>query len=41
MHAKGISKGWSDDTYRPLQPVARDAMAAFMYRLDQQLSTTA
>ncbi len=37
MHADGISTGWDDGTYRPFQPVARDAMAAFMYRLDQNL----
>ncbi|WP_162148864.1 S-layer homology domain-containing protein, partial [Arthrobacter sp. H20] len=30
---QGISKGWSDGTFRPLQSVARDAMAAFLYRL--------
>lgn len=30
---KGISTGWPDGTFRPLQNVARDAMAAFMYRL--------
>ncbi len=34
---KGISTGWEEGdqakTYRPLQPVNRDAMAAFMYRL--------
>lgn len=34
---KGISTGWEEAdktrTYRPLQPVNRDAMAAFMYRL--------
>lgn len=29
----GVSTGWADGTYRPLLPVARDAMAAFMYRL--------
>lgn len=37
MAKQGISKGWegADGTtsYRPLQPVNRDAMAAFMYRL--------
>lgn len=27
-----ISLGWDDGTYRPLQPVNRDAMAAFLYR---------
>ncbi len=32
MAATGISTGWSDGTYRPLEPVARDAMAAFMLR---------
>ncbi|WP_242682013.1 S-layer homology domain-containing protein [Herbiconiux sp. SYSU D00978] len=35
--ARGISTGWVEAngtrTYRPLQPVARDAMAAFLYRL--------
>nr|WP_307859043.1 peptidoglycan DD-metalloendopeptidase family protein [Herbiconiux sp. SYSU D00978] len=34
---EGISSGWVESdgarTYRPLEPVARDAMAAFMYRL--------
>ncbi|HHU37951.1 MAG TPA: S-layer homology domain-containing protein [Propionibacterium sp.] len=30
---KGISTGWDDGTYRPWEPVNRDAMAAFMYRL--------
>ena len=28
----GISTGWDDGTFRPVQPVARDAMAAFMLR---------
>lgn len=32
MSTSGISKGWDDSTYRPLEPVARDAMAAFMLR---------
>jgi hypothetical protein len=32
MAAKGYSTGWSDGTYRPLQPVRRDAVAAFVYR---------
>lgn len=34
---RGVSTGWTEadgtKTYRPLQPVNRDAMAAFMYRL--------
>lgn len=29
---EGISAGYSDGTFRPLAPVARDAMAAFLYR---------
>ena len=37
MFNKGISKGWVEKngtkTYRPLQSVSREAMAAFMYRL--------
>lgn len=32
VKAEGISTGWDDGTYRALQPVARDAMAAFLYR---------
>ena len=37
LAAQQISSGWDEGngayTYRPLQPVNRDAMAAFMYRL--------
>ncbi|MEV4953699.1 S-layer homology domain-containing protein [Paenarthrobacter nitroguajacolicus] len=29
-----ISTGWDDHTYRPVTPVKRDAMAAFMYRFN-------
>ena len=32
LATKNISTGWSDGTFRALQPVARDAMAAFLYR---------
>ncbi|NOJ60394.1 S-layer homology domain-containing protein [Arthrobacter sp. 260] len=32
LASKKISEGWPDRTYRPLLPVNRDAMAAFMYR---------
>ena len=36
-HRRGIVRGWSEpdgtSTFRPLQPVNRDAMAAFLYRL--------
>ena len=34
MKAAGISTGYPDGTYRPFLPVERDAMAAFMQRLD-------
>ena len=34
VHQNGIAAGWSDGTYRPLAPVSREAMAAFMHRLD-------
>src|SRR5699024_8251304 len=30
--SEGITTGWPDDTFRPLQPINRDAMAAFLYR---------
>lgn len=33
LASKKISTGYSDGTFRPVQPVSRDAMAAFMYRL--------
>ncbi|WP_196374791.1 S-layer homology domain-containing protein, partial [Propionibacterium freudenreichii] len=29
---EGITTGWPDGTFRPVTPVARDAMAAFLYR---------
>lgn len=45
LNSTGISKGWDEGggrkTYRPLQPVNRDAMAAFMFRFtarDQRVS---
>ncbi|MCQ1953949.1 CAP domain-containing protein [Arthrobacter sp. zg-Y238] len=41
MAAEGISTGWDDGTYRPLNPVARDAMSAFMYRLADEPSFAA
>lgn len=34
MDAHGVTTGWPDGTFRPLQSVNRDAMAAFMYRLN-------
>lgn len=33
---QGISTGYPDGSFRPLDPVKRDAMAAFMYRLTQK-----
>ncbi|WP_284252483.1 pullulanase-type alpha-1,6-glucosidase [Litorihabitans aurantiacus] len=33
LASEGITTGWPDGTYRPLQPVARDAMAAFLFRM--------
>lgn len=45
LAANGISTGWTEadgtKTYRPLQTVNRDAMAAFMYRLDGSPAYTA
>ncbi|WP_235506053.1 S-layer homology domain-containing protein [Arthrobacter sp. Leaf337] len=32
LAAQGITTGYTDGTYRPLDPVNRDAMAAFLYR---------
>lgn len=33
LAAEGVSTGYADGTFRPVQPVNRDAMAAFLYRL--------
>ena len=32
LAANGVSTGWADHTYRPSEPVSREAMAAFRYR---------
>lgn len=32
LASTGVTSGYSDGTFRPLDPVARDAMAAFLYR---------
>ncbi len=32
LKSTGITTGWADGTFRPWTPVARDAMAAFLYR---------
>jgi hypothetical protein len=34
MKTAGISTGWADGTYRPADPVTREQMAAFIYRMD-------
>lgn len=31
--SEDITNGWPDGTYRPYQPILRDAMAAFIYRM--------
>ncbi len=31
-HQQGVATGWGDRTFRPTQPIARDAMAAWVYR---------
>jgi len=36
MNAKGITTGMADGTYAPKQPVTREAMAAFMWRMSNQ-----
>lgn len=37
----GITTGWSDGTFRPHEPVARDAMAAIMHRAVEKLGRPA
>lgn len=34
LRSTGVSTGWPDGSYRPVEPVMRDAMAAFLYRLN-------
>ncbi|MET4060356.1 subtilisin family serine protease [Arthrobacter sp. UYP6] len=34
MKDSGVSTGWPDSTFRPLEDVSREAMAAFIHRLD-------
>ena len=31
-HNVGIANGWADGTFRPCEPITREALAAFMYR---------
>lgn len=35
MKATGVSTGWADGTYRPLDATNRDAMAAFLHRINK------
>lgn len=39
MSALDVTNGWPDGTFRPLQPVNRDAMAAFLFRLAPSAAT--
>lgn len=34
LSTKGVTTGYGDGTFRPVAPVWRDAMAAFLHRLD-------
>ncbi len=38
LASTGISTGWPDGTYRPVTPIARDAMAAFIYRYSEKVA---
>ena len=38
MRVAEVSTGWTDGTYRPFDNVTREAMAAFMQRLDTHIS---
>ncbi|NJC22741.1 FtsP/CotA-like multicopper oxidase with cupredoxin domain [Arthrobacter pigmenti] len=33
----GVTEGWEDNTFRPLQPVYRDTMAAFLHRFAKRV----
>ena len=41
LASTGISTGWPDGTYRPVTPIARDAMAAFIYRYTEKVANLA
>ena len=41
MSQQGITLGWDDGTFRPHDPVSREAMAAFFYRFAGRPSVTA
>ena len=37
LAASNITKGWNDGTFRPWEPINRDAMAAYLYRFVDNL----
>ena len=39
-YQQGIVKGYEDGTFRPTTPISRDAMAAFLYRMQEQQQIT-
>lgn len=39
MASMGISKGWPDDTLRPVESVQRNALCAFLYRYRKNVAT--
>ena len=39
LNSVGVTTGWDDGTFRPVTPIARDAMAAFIYRYDQNVAS--
>ncbi|MFW2513795.1 S-layer homology domain-containing protein [Demequina sp. SO4-13] len=40
MVEQGITTGWSDGTFRPFEPVTRDAIAAFLHRSQGEPAVT-
>ena len=36
LASQKVTTGWPDGTYRPWEPIHRDAMAAFIYRYDHR-----
>ncbi|WP_035779902.1 S-layer homology domain-containing protein, partial [Arthrobacter sp. H14] len=36
LEEMNITTGWPDGTYRPLEPINRDAMVTFLWRFDKQ-----
>ncbi|MGP5265458.1 alkaline phosphatase PhoX [Brachybacterium alimentarium] len=40
LRSAGIANGWADGTYRPLEPMHRDATAAFLHRMSEEQQIT-